>query len=134
RLGATPTLCVSLVADVLAAYSTRHPGIDLQVTEAGSLTLMEQLGRGDLDLALVITREEQLRAEGIELVPLLDEQLVVVSARTSTGLAVPEVLDLAQLATLPQVAFNRSYALRAATDAAFAAHDLTPAIAVEGAE
>src|SRR5699024_2601117 len=66
RLGATPTLCVSLVADVLAAYSTRHPGIDLQVTEAGSLALMEQLGRGDLDLALVITREEQLRAEGIE--------------------------------------------------------------------
>lgn len=133
RLGAPPTLCVSLVADVLAAFSDRHPGIQLEISEAGSLALMRQLHEGEVDLALVVTREDRLEADGTELIPLLGEQLVVVSSATR-GPAVPEQLTLAQLARTPQVVFNRSYDLRAATEAAFASRSLTPTVAVEGAE
>lgn len=133
RLGAPPTLCVSLVADVLAAFSARYPGVELQVSEAGSLALMHQLHEGEVDMAFVVTREDTLRADGAELIGLLSERLVVVSSATR-GQEVPEEITLAQLAGTAQVAFNRSYDLRAATDAAFAAHGLSPTIAVEGAE
>ncbi|MFE5776848.1 LysR family transcriptional regulator [Brachybacterium sp. NPDC056505] len=136
RIGAPPTLCVSLVADVLAAFHARHPDIELHVLEAGAHTLAEALEAGDLDLALTVTREDRPGADEARLVPLLREELVVVATaqRPHDGTTLPDEVTLAELAALPQVAFNRSYELRASTDAAFAAHGLTPRIAVEGAE
>ncbi len=135
RLGAPPTLCVSLVADVLAAYRAAHPGIELHITEGGSRSLVEALDEGALDLALVVTRGARPEAPATELIPLLSEELVVVSAAgAGEELAGAGQVTLAQLARMPQVAFNRDYDLRVATDAAFAAAGLTPTIAVEGAE
>lgn len=144
RLGAPPTLCVSLVADVLAAFRPAHPGVELHVTEGGSRLLMDALDESALDLALVITRGVEPSVPGTELIPLLSEELVVVSAAGSPlpgppqqaerQSPTPAELTLAELARLPQIAFNRSYDLRVATDAAFSARGLTPVIAVEGAE
>ncbi|WP_152351893.1 LysR family transcriptional regulator [Brachybacterium subflavum] len=154
RIGAPPTLCVSLVADVLAAFHGRHPEIELHVLEAGAHTLAEALDAGELDLALTVTREGRRgdrsldAASAAQLVPLLREELVVVTSTRGGSehpgpsadepgtdpTAMADEMTLAELADLPQVAFNRSYELRAATDAAFAAHSLTPRIAVEGAE
>lgn len=155
RLGAPPTLCVSLVADVLATFRTAHPGVDLHVTEGGSRSLVEALDQNSLDLALVVTRGAEPSLDGIALTPLLSEELVVISSAAAPWPApatgslspghppeqsaghptmAPAEITLAALAGLPQVAFSTSYDLRAAADAAFAAHGLTPTIAVEGAE
>ncbi len=144
RLGAPPTLCVSLVADVLAAFRAAHPGVDLHITEAGSRTLVDALNENALDLALMVTRGTEPSVPGTELIPLLSEELVVISAAGSPlprqakeqrgQDPAPTELTLAELAQIPQVAFNRSYDLRVATDAAFSASGLTPTIAVEGAE
>ena len=144
RLGAPPTLCVSLVADVLAAFRAAHPGVDLHITEAGSRTLVDALNENALDLALMVTRGTEPSVAGTELIPLLSEELVVISAAGSPlprqakeqrgQDPAPTELTLAELAQIPQVAFNRSYDLRVATDAAFSASGLTPTIAVEGAE
>lgn len=138
RLGAPPTLCVSLVADAVAAYRAAHPGVELHITEGGSRALVDALDEGALDLALVVTRGTQPAAPATALIPLLMEELVVVSATETAAAGEREAgsrdLTLAQLARMPQVAFSRSYDLRSATDAAFAAAGLTPTIAVEGAE
>lgn len=136
RLGAPPTLCVSLVADVVAAYRAAHPGVELHITEGGSRFLVDALNEGALDLALVVARGAQPTAPATELIPLLSEELVVVSASgaEARGDSLQHQCTLAQLARMPQVAFSRSYDLRVATDAAFAAAGLTPTIAVEGAE
>ncbi|MDR2998720.1 MAG: LysR family transcriptional regulator [Microbacterium sp.] len=132
RLGAPPTLCVSVVAEVIAAFRRAHPGIDLHITEAGSRTLVEALSEGTLDLALTISRPNVRSDAPVELVPLFTEELVVASAADTAD--IPERLTVTELAALPQVAFNRSYDLRVATDAAFEASGLTPTVAVEGAE
>lgn len=144
RLGAPPTLCVSLVADVLAAFRAAHPGVDLHLTESGSRALVDRLNENVLDMALMVTRGAQPSVPGTELIPLLSEELVVISAAGAPlprnareqhrGGPAPAELTLAELAQIPQVAFNRSYDLRVATDAAFSAGGLTPTIAVEGAE
>lgn len=137
RLGATPTLCVSVVAEVIAEFHREHPGVDLQITEAGSHALVDALVEGSLDLALTITRPNVRDDSAVERVALFREELMVASAADSALRAhadVPARLTVAELAALPQVAFNRSYDLRLATDAAFEAAGLTPSIAVEGAE
>ncbi|RBP62913.1 DNA-binding transcriptional LysR family regulator [Brevibacterium sanguinis] len=134
RLGATPTLCVSLLAEAIARFHAEHPGIDLVLMEKGSRELIGALGAGQLDLALVTrtldagTLGPRLRTRG-----LLAEDLVVVCA-TSSVLIEGDAITLADVAALPQVAFHHGYDLRAATSAAFEAAGLEPAIVVEGAE
>ena len=134
RLGATPTLCVSLVAEAMTAFHPAHPGIGLKLTEAGSRLLIERLTAGELDMAL-ITLSEGLPAGETALVrtPLLTEELVVVSAATAPPIS-ESAIDIALLATLPLVAFAQSYDLRAATDAAFRSAGLAPTVVIEGAE
>lgn len=139
RLGATPTLCTSLVADVLAEFHAQYPGIDIEILERGSRTLIDALMEGALDLALIVTSVSSGEARAVlDLEPILSERLVVVSAasaddpfpRAADGVPV----ELHELARTPQVVFPESYDLRVAMDAAFRAADLTPLVVVEGAE
>ncbi|WP_341873873.1 LysR family transcriptional regulator substrate-binding protein [Leucobacter coleopterorum] len=138
RLGATPTLCTSLVADVLAEFRHRHPGIDVEILERGSRTLIEALVEGSLDLALIVTSVSSGAARAVlERKAVLRESLVVVSASsdpspfTSIAGSAAEIEDLAEL---PHIMFPKNYDLRVAVDAALQAHDVHPFVAVEGAE
>lgn len=141
RLGATPTLCISLVAEVLAAFHQAHPGIELRITESGSHALVDALAEGALDLALLTATAGMPQSEAnLVRTPLLAEELVVVSSAASAPIVIQHPhnsqpsIGLAELAALPQIAFHSSYDLRATTDAAFRAVGLSPTIAVEGAE
>lgn len=134
RLGATPTLCISLVAEVLRAFHDAHPGIELQLVEGGSNLLIEQLAAGLVDMALVtISEGRPLSGTALVRTPLLSEELVVVSSAAEPPIA-EDAIDLRALSELPLVALAESYDLRGATDAAFVAADLTPSLVVEGAE
>lgn len=150
RLGATPTLCVSLVAEAISRFHCEHPGVELELVEKGSRELIEALGAGELDLAL-ITRTLDLgaRMPRLKMREVLSEGLVVIAAakgrsgeRTSRSGAdhsgavslSSETVTLAEVASLPQVLFHHGYDLREATSAAFDAAGLVPNIVVEGAE
>ena len=146
RLGATPTLCTSLVVDVLAEFRRRYPGIDIEILERGSRSLISALTEGALDLALIVTSVSSEGARAVlEREPILSERLVVVSATelpdpfhraggARGGAAGGPPISLEQLAEVPQVSFPENYDLRVAMDAAFGAAGITPAVAVEGAE
>lgn len=135
RLGAPPTLCTSLVAEALSTFHSAHPGVDLHLIESGSRLLVDQLGVGAVDIAL-ITESDGPPPSGFSLtrMPLLTEELVVVSAASQPPIAVTPSIGLAHLATLPLIALDETYELRAATDAAFRAAGLTPNHVLEGAE
>ncbi|KNY07900.1 MULTISPECIES: LysR family transcriptional regulator [unclassified Microbacterium] len=135
RLGAPPTLCTSLVAEALSTFHAAHPGVDLHLIESGSRLLVDQLGVGAVDIAL-ITESDGPPPSGFSLtrMPLLTEELVVVSAASRPPIAVTPSIGLAHLATLPLIALDETYELRAATDAAFRAAGLTPNHVLEGAE
>lgn len=133
RLGATPTLCISLVAEALTAFHAAHPAIELHLTERGSRGLLDALASGELDLA-VITTSGAPSTEKFTVTPLLVEELVVVSSSDAPPLTAHESIPLAEVAELPQIVFSSSYDLRTTTDAAFAAAGLTPRTVIEGAE
>ncbi|WP_083576934.1 LysR family transcriptional regulator [Rhodococcus maanshanensis] len=133
RLGAPPSLCVSLVADLLERYLAAYPGIALNVNESGSRALVDALTGGLVDMALIVSNEDR-GEDALEVTPLLREDLVVVSSAAVDPLTVRGALTLDELARSPLVMFHRGYDLRAATDAAFRQAGLTPRVAVEGAE
>lgn len=132
RLGATPTLCISLVTEVLSVFHAAHPAIELHLSEQGSWRLLDELAAGELDLALITTADAP--AERFDVTPLLAEELVVISSAASDPLVVGEAITLAEVARLPLVFFGSSYDVRVMTDAAFAAAGLDPEVVLEGAE
>ncbi|GAA1937424.1 LysR substrate-binding domain-containing protein [Microbacterium aoyamense] len=133
RLGATPTLCVSLVAEVLSDFHTAHPAIELHISEQGSRRLLDELDAGELDLALITTSDAEA-SDRFAVARLLVEELVVISASAEPPITAGDSIRLEDVARLPQVVFSPSYDLRATTDAAFLAAGLTPHAIVEGVE
>lgn len=133
RLGATPSLCISLVAEVLNVFHAAHPAIDLHLSEQGSRRLLDELARGELDLALINT-SEATEVDRFSVTPLLVEELVLISSAGHPPVTTRRTIALASIADLPQIVFSASYELRSTTDAAFRAQGLTPTVVLEGAE
>lgn len=137
RLGATPTLCISLVAEVLSAFHADHPAIELHLSERGSRRLLDELASGELDLAIITTSDERIAersAERFSVTPLLVEELVVISSAGSPPVTTGDSIPLDAVAELPQIVFSASYDLRGTTDAAFTTAGLRPDVVLEGAE
>ncbi|MFD8999027.1 LysR family transcriptional regulator [Streptomyces abikoensis] len=133
RLGAPPSLCASLVPDVLRTYHARFPGIELHVDEGGSRDLVRRLADGGLDLALIIT-PLGVGAPALETTELLREDLVVVSAPDGPAPTRRSRIRVAELRELPMVMFRSGYDLREITIAACRAEGFEPSFTVEGGE
>lgn len=130
-VGATPSLSTVLLPRVLARFHSEHPGITLNVIEAGSGDLVDRLALGGIDLALVILPVP--REELFDATPLLREELVLAVARRHP-LAKRKSVRVSELRGLPLVMFREGYDLRTATIAACEQAGFHPTFAVEGAE
>ncbi|MEU4426412.1 LysR substrate-binding domain-containing protein [Actinoplanes sp. NPDC024001] len=133
RLGATPSLCSSLVPAVLRTYRADHPGIQLYVSEGSSQDLITDLLAHSLDLALIVHSEHGVDP-ALETTELLRESLVVASVADGPPLTVGRQLDLAELRHTPMVMFREGYDIRDVTLHACERAGFTPKFAVEGGE
>jgi DNA-binding transcriptional LysR family regulator len=133
RLGATPSLCTSLVPAVLRGFHADHPGIELHVDEAGSQDLVAHLVAHRLDLALIVQPEGGIDP-ALRTAPILTESLVVASLAASPPLTAKDTLDPAELRDTPLVMFGNGYDLRDATLEACRRAGFEPRYAVEGGE
>ncbi|BDH10797.1 LysR family transcriptional regulator [Streptomyces hygroscopicus] len=134
RLGAPPSLCASLVPDVLRAFHTTYPGVELIVTEDGSQDLVRALADGALDLALIIT-PLPVQAPALVTSDLLREELVVVSAPDRPAPVGRRTrIRVEDLRSRPLAMFRRGYDLREFTTAACRAAGFEPTFTVEGGE
>ncbi|GAA3722827.1 DNA-binding transcriptional LysR family regulator [Spinactinospora alkalitolerans] len=133
RLGATPSLCAGLLADALARFHDRFPGIELHVEEGGSRDLIRALGRGELDLALIILPLHSSDPTFVT-TPILRESLVVVSSMDAPPPSSRASMRITDLRDRPLVMFRRGYDVREATLHACRAAGFEPRLAVEGGE
>ncbi|MGW3111493.1 LysR family transcriptional regulator [Streptomyces sp. NPDC001091] len=134
RLGATPSLCTGLLPDVLRAFHDRYPGIQLLVQESGSRDLVRELGRGALDLALIVL-PLPAPAPALTTVELLHEDLVVVSSPEAPAPGGGRrAVEIADLENERLVMFRYGYDLRELTVAACRSAGFEPEFAVEGGE
>lgn len=154
RVGATPSLCVGVLADVLAVFHTSYPGISLQVREGGSQDLVADLEDGQLDLALIIHHQDRAGVAGrggagrsgpagrpgaaaLAHIPVLREELVAISAaggRSGLDEALGDRAGIVEISRHPLVVNRTGYELREVVLSACAAAGVTPRIAVEGGE
>ncbi|MVU76218.1 LysR family transcriptional regulator [Nocardia sp. ET3-3] len=132
RLGATPSLCSSLLADALRRYHDAYPGIRLLVEEGGSRDLVRQLTRGELDLALVILPLAD--DTPLATTPILREDLMVAARIDDTSLPDRPHLRITDLRDRPLVMFRQGYDIREATISACRQSGFEPRFAVEGGE
>jgi len=118
------------LAELLAGFHDRHPGVAIALVEDNSDRLVDRLRDGRLDLAL-IGWAEQTPAD-IDSVVLVDEELVAVAApgHPLAG-AGAGAITIRQLRDLPLVSLPRGTGVRAALDAACAAAGFTPRIVFE---
>ena len=116
RVGIIGTTARWLVPRVLAAVSSRHPGIYLVIVEATSTSLEPRLASGELDLAVV---NLPLPVRDLIEEPLFDEDLVLVVA-ADHPLASRGRVNLAELADVQLLLPPPGTAFRGELDAAAA--------------
>jgi DNA-binding transcriptional LysR family regulator len=133
RVGATPSLCIGVLADVLRAFYEQYPAIRLQLAENGSQLLVGSLLRNEIDVALVVVPADGLDP-GLRLTPLLRERLSVASPASARPPSTRGSMTVRELARHPLVVPRPGYDLREATLAAYADAGVDPRFAVEGGE
>lgn len=133
RVGATPSLCIGVLADVLRVFHEQHPAVALELSESGSQPLVASLDRGELDIALVIVPNAGFDP-GLHATPILRERLSIASPASSGPLSPRGTLSAAALGRRRLVVPRRGYDLRESTVQALAAAGVTPRFAVEGGE
>lgn len=133
RIGATPSLCIGVLADVLRVFHEQHPEIRLELAESGSQPLVKSLGRSELDVALVIVPAAGIDP-GLRTTPILRERLSIASPASAGPLSGRSSLSVVDLARRPMVVPRKGYDVRESTVDAFAAAGVTPRFAVEGGE
>jgi DNA-binding transcriptional LysR family regulator len=133
RLGATPSLCSSLVPEVLRTFRAAHPEIRLYVNEGSSQDLIENLLAHTLDLALIVQPEDGVD-EALDASPILRESLVVASVAHGPPPTPNSQIALSELEHTPLVMFRAGYDIRAVTLEACRRAGFTPRFAVEGGE
>ncbi|GAA1400096.1 LysR substrate-binding domain-containing protein [Pseudonocardia kongjuensis] len=133
RVGATPSLCIGVLSDVLRVFHARHPEIHVELAEDGSQPLETSLVRNELDIALVIVPPDGVDP-ALHSAPLLRERLSVASPRARRPLTARRTISVPELAKHDLVMVRKGYDLREVTLRAYAVAGVTPRIAVEGGQ
>jgi DNA-binding transcriptional LysR family regulator len=133
RLGATPSLCVGILADVLRRFHDRYPGIQLVVQESGSRDLTRALMGGELDVAMIIVPPQGAEA-ALTVTPILREHLSVASAVGGELVPARGPIRLSALRHIPMVMFRAGYDLRETTLQACRRAGFEPNLSVDGGE
>jgi DNA-binding transcriptional LysR family regulator len=116
-VGMVSGCALPVLADLLAGYHDRYPGVSIALTEGGSDRLVELLREGRLDLALI--GSAGAATPGLEVAVLADEPLVA-AVSIADPLAASASITLDALRELPLVSLPRGTGVRSALDAACA--------------
>lgn len=133
RIGATPSLCIGVVADVLRVFHEQYPDIRLELVENGSPPLVRALVRGELDVALVIVPPAGVDP-ALHTTPVLRERLSVASPASDRAPSSRGSMTVRELARRPLVVPRQGYDVREATLQAYVDAGVTPRFAVQGGE
>ncbi len=124
RVGATPQVIETLLADFLVPYRRRHPGVEVQLTEEGGAQLPNRIERGDVHLAIMPASGD---FHGRLLYPMY--LLAVLSEKHRFSRR--PVLDVADLADESLLRLSRSFASHAWFEAACQVARIRPRVLLE---
>ncbi|MEZ5662155.1 MAG: LysR substrate-binding domain-containing protein [Burkholderiaceae bacterium] len=129
-IGLPPSVARVLTVPLTRAFREHLPEASLSISEALSVTMIDWLRTGRLDIAVLYNTPP---SDEIDSVPLEDEELLLVQARPA-GLAEdppPGPVALADVSRLPLVIPSRPNAVRMLVEAAMANIGCRPTVALE---
>jgi LysR family nitrogen assimilation transcriptional regulator len=126
-IGLPPSIGRTLTAPLVEAFRERFPKATLTMVEGLSTYTLEWLAQGRIDCAVVYNAAP---AAGIDLLPVLQEQLFLVGPRARGGMPARPV-TLAALATRPLVIPSRPHAIRMRLETVLAEAGLKPRVGLE---
>ncbi|TCT05729.1 LysR family transcriptional regulator [Paralcaligenes ureilyticus] len=127
-VGLAPTTASILGIPFMQAMRERYPAVRLHMVETLSGHLSGMLNSRQLDLAVVFHTE---MAQRWSVIPLLNERLFVISSPALPKALKTKRVRLDRVGNLPLILPTGSHGLRAALNAAFAGHKITPNIVME---
>jgi DNA-binding transcriptional LysR family regulator len=127
-IGMVSGCALPVMAELLVGFRKQYPGVAISLTEDTSDRLIEMLGDGRLDLALIGVAGTT--APGLSTAVLIDEELVA-AIPPGHPLAGNPTVTVKALRDVPLVSLPRGTGVRAALDAACAAAGFEPRIVFE---
>ncbi len=97
RIGVIPTVAPYLLPGVITALQRRYPGLDLRPREAVTQRLIEDLGAGRLDTAIMALPVSE---GGLMELPLFEEEFVLVRPAAEAASPVPSAEGLREMRLL----------------------------------
>lgn len=134
RVGTFTTAGIHLLPPVLSAFRRAHPAVELAVAEYEPPDGVSAVASGAVDLALTHAYEPAVPVplpSGVAAEPLLDEELVLVTAPGHALTGGSGRLPVAELAGQPLISSAPSHPPRQGVEAALAAAGATPAVVCE---
>ena len=127
-IGLPPSVSRTLTAPLVAAFRERFPKGTLTVVEGLSTYALEWLQMGRIDCAVVYNVAP---SAAIELLPVLDEALYLVSAREAGPKLIGAPMPLADLARHELVMPSRPHSIRMVLETALVAEGHKPRVGIE---
>jgi len=127
-IGLPPSISRSLTAPMVDAFGVHFPKATISVVEGLSTYTLEWLAQGRVDCAVVYNATP---AAAIDLLPVLQERLYLLSARSAAKTLVGRPLTLADVAQRELVIPARPHAIRMRLETVLAEAGLKPRVALE---
>ena len=127
RVGATPQVLESTLAEFSKLYRQRHPGVELQLVEDGGTNLPNRLEHGDVLLTLMAVDDDRFNFR------LLSPTYGLAVVSNKHGLGHRRTLDVTELADEPLLLLRGGFASRDWIEAAFSVAHLRPRVIMESA-
>ncbi len=112
RLAGGMSVCMYILPRMLKRYRALHPDVDLRVTSGTSEAILRKLRSHEVDLALLTL---PVLEKDLEVVPVLKEEMVVVTAPGHSLVARPTV-DPRELGRYPLILYERGSRTREAVE------------------
>jgi DNA-binding transcriptional LysR family regulator len=127
HLGGGMTVCLYILPRLLKKYRRLYPGVDLRVTAGSSEKILERVRAHEIDLGLLTL---PIVARDMEVVPVLREELVVVTA-PGHPLSRERSIEPKSLSRFPVILYESGSNTRKVLDQYFLEEEISASIAME---
>jgi DNA-binding transcriptional LysR family regulator len=124
RIACPSMLATYFLPDLLSEFLTTHSGLKASVTQAGTTRVEQMLLEDDIELG-VTTFQDSPNLADLELVPLLNEQMVLCVGNQHPWSARRRI-DITDLQDSPMVVYESGYFIRTRLDQLCAERDVHP--------
>lgn len=108
-VSSVPSMCMALIPKTLGSFKNHYPQVDIEVSEHGSMLVLQNVLEGKADIGLISIRNNQIENDSrVVYEPLLSSKVLLCVGKDSL-LANKQEVSLKEIINYPIVTFNTKY-------------------------